>query len=168
MKTCVKCGGEIISTIGSAPYTGCGFEVILGGVELLRCSSCGATGKAIPNLAGLHRAIVRELLQTENLTDGELRFLRDFAVDPNPEIADLIVRVADMPQGPEIVKAFAAREVERQVNDLRYEQDPNRPSPRSLAAAGHANASRAFSLSIPHKSKEAESRKSWEPQFADA
>lgn len=54
-----------------------GLTVVLLGIEVSRCGSCGLVAPAIPALSKLHRAIADQLIRKETrLAPAEVRFLR--------------------------------------------------------------------------------------------
>lgn len=61
-------------------YTESGLPyVVLNGVEVRRCPSCGAEEVAIPRIEDLHRAIALDVSgKPERLTPEEVRFLRKY------------------------------------------------------------------------------------------
>lgn len=90
MKTCLKCNGEMSSRLEEYPYTGCGFTVILSQVQVHRCARCDACAVSIPNIDGLHNAIARMLIDSdeEPLADGPRAFLLTFIADRDPGLGE--------------------------------------------------------------------------------
>jgi DNA-binding transcriptional regulator YiaG len=86
------CQGEVTKTIEARPYDECGLpNVMLANVEVRRCTSCGNTAVAIPNMAGLHRTIARALAtKPARLLPAELRFMRKYLGLSSSAFADLL------------------------------------------------------------------------------
>ncbi len=74
---CSECGTEMSPPVtGSAPYP-CGIPVILDGVTIHACPSCGEKEVEVPGLASLHDALARVVAQKPGRLNGdEIRFLR--------------------------------------------------------------------------------------------
>ena len=54
-------------------------NVLLAGVEVRRCHSCGDKEVSIPDIDGLHRAMAKCIIEKRpSLTGSEIRFLREF------------------------------------------------------------------------------------------
>lgn len=77
---CIVCGGRMAGVSETYRYEDCGLpRVILKGVEVRRCKSCGEQEVAIPNIEGLHRCIALVLAHRPSaLCGAEVRFLRKF------------------------------------------------------------------------------------------
>jgi putative zinc finger/helix-turn-helix YgiT family protein len=77
---CAECDGRLKVTGTTHRYVESGLtSVVLHGVQVRRCQTCGAEEVAIPNIAGLHRCIAAMLVTRRSaLAAPELRFLRQF------------------------------------------------------------------------------------------
>jgi putative zinc finger/helix-turn-helix YgiT family protein len=75
---CIACGSAMKTRVEEYLYTECGLpDVVLVGVKVSRCPSCGKQAVSIPNVEGLHKAIARALAdKRDGLTPQEIRFLR--------------------------------------------------------------------------------------------
>lgn len=75
---CTQCGETVKTSRGEHRYDESGLKgILLCGVELRRCASCGEEEVAIPALEELHRLIAKTLiLKHDRLTGQEIRFLR--------------------------------------------------------------------------------------------
>jgi putative transcriptional regulator len=75
---CAHCGQPVTPETRNYRYTESGLpNVILQGVQLADCPSCGNSDVAIPHLAKVHRAIALALANSPvRLTGSQLRFLR--------------------------------------------------------------------------------------------
>jgi hypothetical protein len=99
MKTCVRCGGELTSRVEDYPYTGCGFTVILNGITVHRCASCGASAPSLPNVIGLHRAIVRMVAaKAAPLDHAETAFLTDFLRNEGVKVGAFLAMARRLPR----------------------------------------------------------------------
>jgi DNA-binding transcriptional regulator YiaG len=77
MAKCRECGAAgTTSERETVPYTGLPGATLVG-VEVTRCSACGAHDVAIPAMDALHRELVRALAaKPVGMTGPEVRFLR--------------------------------------------------------------------------------------------
>lgn len=77
---CTVCGNELQSTIENHVYDECGLtNVVLSGVAVNRCGSCGEFEIELPDIEGLHRVIAWSVAtERRRLTHEELRFLRKY------------------------------------------------------------------------------------------
>ena len=77
-KKCRECGADTTVSVENYRYDIGGLpNVVLVGIKVYRCPSCGGDAVAIPRLAQLHRAIVRALVAKRGrLSADEIRFLR--------------------------------------------------------------------------------------------
>ena len=75
---CPQCRNEMIHRTENHRYTESGLpNVVLVGVEVEHCQTCGEILVSIPNIEGLHRAIAMELIRHPGrLAPNEIRFLR--------------------------------------------------------------------------------------------
>lgn len=89
---CTECSNTMTKSIGDHHYTECGLDnVILHGITLLECESCGAKRAVIPAMAQLHRAIARALARKPaRLVPAEVAYLRDHLDLSNKEFAELM------------------------------------------------------------------------------
>lgn len=78
MTKCLACGAKTTTRKESHHYTESGLpNVLLLGIEIARCASCGEYFVTIPAMDGLHRAIAHALVEKPGrLTHDEVRFLR--------------------------------------------------------------------------------------------
>jgi putative zinc finger/helix-turn-helix YgiT family protein len=78
MTTCLDCRGPLQATRGSYRYADSGLPgVVLRGVEVRRCSRCGAEEVAIPRIEELHRLIAHAVIRRlHRLTPAEVKYLR--------------------------------------------------------------------------------------------
>jgi putative zinc finger/helix-turn-helix YgiT family protein len=76
--TCVDCGRPLKVTRTPYRYTDSGLPgVVLLGVEVRRCTRCGAEEVAIPRVEELHRLIAQALIRrSHRLVPAEIRYLR--------------------------------------------------------------------------------------------
>jgi len=76
--TCEQCGGPTTTARENFHYTASGLpNVTLLGVEVTRCSKCGAFEVDIPRIEDLHRTIADAVVRKRApLTPAETRFLR--------------------------------------------------------------------------------------------
>jgi len=81
MKTpikCLTCGDTMRMTVEARRY-GDGLNVVLRGVEVRRCGSCGEEEVVINRINDVHKSIAFSLAQKEaRLTPAEIRFLRTY------------------------------------------------------------------------------------------
>lgn len=77
---CRKCGGSVVSRRENYKYDASGLDnIILVGIEIRHCASCGERQALIPRLDDLHRSIAQELAgKKERLAPREIRFLRKY------------------------------------------------------------------------------------------
>lgn len=77
-KACRDCKGEIRSAKETYRYVESGLpNVVLLGVEVRRCSSCGAVELVLPRVTELHRTIAMVIVhKPARLSSAEVRFLR--------------------------------------------------------------------------------------------
>ena len=75
---CPQCRHEVVRSVENHRYTESGLSnVVLVGVEVRRCQSCGESMVSIPRIEELHCAIAMELIrQSGRLAPSEIRFLR--------------------------------------------------------------------------------------------
>lgn len=80
-KKCRTCGNaEMISAVETYLYLESGLpNVVLAGVEVRRCPSCGHHELVLPRIAELHRTIAHALIHKRSrLSGSEVRFLRKY------------------------------------------------------------------------------------------
>jgi putative transcriptional regulator len=80
-KRCRTCGkAELISGVETYLYTESGLpNVVLAGVEVRRCPSCGHHELVLPRVAELHRTIAYAIIHKRARLSGlEVRFLRKY------------------------------------------------------------------------------------------
>jgi len=77
---CAECGGSLKVTGDTHRYAESGLpNVVLHGVQVRTCGTCGEEEVAIPNIAGLHRCIAAMLVTRKSaLAAAEFRFLRQY------------------------------------------------------------------------------------------
>ena len=75
---CTVCGGRVIPERRNYRDAESGLpNVVLQGVEVADCPTCGNSDVYIPRMAKIHRAIAQALVNSPaRLTGGQLRFLR--------------------------------------------------------------------------------------------
>lgn len=75
---CLRCGASMETGRENYAYTACGLSsVTLHQVEVSQCPHCGESEVAIPQIAGLHRALAEALMRKPvPLTLAETRFLQ--------------------------------------------------------------------------------------------
>ena len=74
---CTECGGTMKTHRENYRYDASGLPVTLAGVEVSRCSKCGAHEVAIPRIEELHRVIALAVItKAGRLAPPEIRFLR--------------------------------------------------------------------------------------------
>lgn len=152
---CEECGGQMATErnavirydLGGLPH------VVLQGVEVRRCESCGKEDIAIPRMAQLHHAIAMLLVrQPRMLAPNEIRFLRkhtgcstgEFAqimgvaretvsrwetgAQPMGPVADRLLRVVVLTH--DRTEDYAAKDGEKVMDLLEALNDP--PTPDDL------------------------------------
>jgi putative zinc finger/helix-turn-helix YgiT family protein len=76
MHACEECGGEMRPERGDYPDPDLP-GVVLVGIEMPRCATCGAREVEIPRLEGLHRLLASAIVgKRGRLAPSEIRFLR--------------------------------------------------------------------------------------------
>ena len=91
-RNCYDCGAPTRRERKDYKYTECGLpDVTLKNLTVHVCRECGAEMPEIPNMAGLHRAILAEVISKRTLLSGEeIRFLRRVGRLKASELAKLI------------------------------------------------------------------------------
>lgn len=85
---CIECGGTMKTRRENYRYDASGLPVTLAGVEVSRCSKCGAHEVAIPHLEDLHRVIALAVIsKSSRLAPQEIRYLRKFLDWSGAELA---------------------------------------------------------------------------------
>lgn len=85
---CIECGGTMKTRRENYRYDASGLPVTLAGVEVSRCSKCGAHEVAIPHLEDLHRVIALAVIsKSSRLAPQEIRYLRNFLDWSGAELA---------------------------------------------------------------------------------
>lgn len=76
--TCPECGENATVTRGSWPFRDIGLKgVVLAGVEIIRCESCGGEMPIIPRVNDMMMALAQAVIRKPSrLTGEEVRFLR--------------------------------------------------------------------------------------------
>lgn len=92
MVMCSNCGAEAIRTIGVYPFKESGLSnLVLIGVNLIQCSTCGNIDPIIPDVNDLMRAIAWHIAtQRFRLTGEDVRFLRKYLRMTGVEFAELL------------------------------------------------------------------------------
>ena len=77
---CSHCGREAKVVRGTYRFTESGLkEVVLVGVELVRCAACGNEDPILPNIDGLMRRLAQAVIEKPwRLAGCEIRFLRKY------------------------------------------------------------------------------------------
>ena len=91
-RKCYECGGELCAQRKDYNYKECGLaNVILKGITVYSCPRCGSEEPEIDSMAGLHRAIMIEILKKETILCGEeIRYLRKMARMTAAQLAKLV------------------------------------------------------------------------------
>ena len=91
--TCFNCGHKMRTRRENVPFLGLP-GVVLVGVPVSRCPSCGEYEVAIPNIDELHRVLALRVLrvvdESGRLTGAEIKFLRTVLDYTSAEFARLI------------------------------------------------------------------------------
>lgn len=89
---CTKCGEELRSETGNFDMAELGVpNVVLQGIEILKCDQCGTSDPVIPRLADLMRTIAAAFLaKPARLAGGEVKFLRGRAELTQAQFAELL------------------------------------------------------------------------------
>jgi putative zinc finger/helix-turn-helix YgiT family protein len=89
---CTECSGDLKIAGTTHRYAESGLpNVVLHGVQIRRCGSCGAEDVAIPNVSGLHRSIAAILVNRRSaLAAVEFRFLRQFLGQSSKDFAKIL------------------------------------------------------------------------------
>jgi DNA-binding transcriptional regulator YiaG len=80
LSRCGDCGSEVRVERGSYRFRESGLDnVVLKGIETVRCPNCGYEDPIIPNLDGLFRALALAIVKSRlPLSGSEVRFLRKY------------------------------------------------------------------------------------------
>jgi len=91
-ETCSGCGAMATVVRGDYRYVESGLNnVILLGIEIIRCPKCGNEDPIIPRIAGLHRALAYAVASQPFRLQGEdVRFLRKYVAMTQAEFAGLL------------------------------------------------------------------------------
>jgi putative zinc finger/helix-turn-helix YgiT family protein len=78
--TCVECGSEAAIRRGTYRFRESGLDnVVLKGIEIVRCPVCGDETPIIPNMEGLLRTLALAIVTSKQpLTGPEVRYLRKY------------------------------------------------------------------------------------------
>ena len=89
---CSNCGAEAVRTIGMYPFKESGLSnVMLVGVDLIQCPSCGNVDPIIPDVNDLMRAIAWHVAtQRYRLAGEDVRFLRKYLRMTGVEFSELL------------------------------------------------------------------------------
>lgn len=89
---CNACGAKADVVRGSYAFTECGLRnVLLQGVEMIRCQSCGDEQVVIPRLDDLMRTLAFAVISQPYRLQGEdVRFLRKYLNMTQAQLADLL------------------------------------------------------------------------------
>jgi len=89
---CSTCGSPAKVVRGSYPFTECGLpNVVLQGVELIRCGKCSTEDAIIPKLNELMRVLALAVVcKPYRLRGEDVKFLRKYLKMTNDEFARLI------------------------------------------------------------------------------
>lgn len=78
-ETCSNCGAEARVVRGNYPFKECGLNVVLVGIEIVRCGHCENEEPIIPQLSDLMRTIAFAVVgKKSRLLGEEVRFLRKY------------------------------------------------------------------------------------------
>lgn len=130
--TCDRCNGTMKPTVKDCRYSESGLpNVILQGLRVYVCESCGEETPEIPNLLYLHRVIAKALLTKPALLTGpEIRFLRRHVGLKAAEFADQLGTtpvtvsrwetgaVAIDPKTDRLIRLLCVRKLEEEANQL--------------------------------------------------
>ena len=76
---CIECGGTMKTRRENYRWDASGLPVTLSGVQVSRCTKCGAHEVAIPRIEELHRVIAMAVISKRaRLAAQEIRYLRKF------------------------------------------------------------------------------------------
>jgi putative zinc finger/helix-turn-helix YgiT family protein len=76
---CSNCGQAAKVVRGTYRFTESGLNVILVGIELIRCSECGNEDPVLPNINGLMECLARAVIEKPwRLAGSEIKFLRKY------------------------------------------------------------------------------------------
>ena len=92
LDVCSNCDNEAVRVRGSYQFKESGLKnVVLQGIELIRCKKCGNEDPVIPRLNALMRVMVRGVISKPyRLTGHEVRFLRKFLRMTGEQFSHLI------------------------------------------------------------------------------
>lgn len=78
---CSDCGGEATVRKGTYRFAECGIDnVVLKGIELIECPTCGNVDPILPKMTELFRVIAMAMIaKPQPLTGTEVRYLRKYA-----------------------------------------------------------------------------------------
>jgi len=78
-KTCSECGSDGTVVRGSYPFKESGLNVVLHGIQILKCAKCGTEEPIIPRMNDLMRTIAFAVVDKPYALRGEeIRFLRKY------------------------------------------------------------------------------------------
>lgn len=90
-EACTKCGAEASVVIGNHRFDEMGVPVMLGKVELIKCSACGTVEPIIPNVNDLMKTLALAVIcRPRKLNGPEIRFLRKYAGKSAREFSELL------------------------------------------------------------------------------
>lgn len=90
--TCTECGGEAAIKKGTYRFRESGLDsVVLKGIEIIRCATCGDETPIIPNLDGLLRTLAMAIVTSKQpLAGPEVRYLRKYLAMSGDQFARIL------------------------------------------------------------------------------
>jgi DNA-binding transcriptional regulator YiaG len=94
-EACLQCGTQMIAGREDWPYAGLP-GIVLRGVEVYRCPSCGEYEVEIPRVTQLHQVLAAAIVaKRSGLVPQEARFLRNFLLWTEEDLAEHMGVVAE-------------------------------------------------------------------------
>lgn len=91
MERCSKCGAEARAETGSYEFKESGLPVVLRGIQLIRCATCGNVDPVIHKVNQLMRRLALAVVNKPDRLRGEdVRFLRKFLQMPGEQFSEYI------------------------------------------------------------------------------
>jgi putative zinc finger/helix-turn-helix YgiT family protein len=89
---CAECGGAAAVKRGTYRFRESGLDnVVLKGIEIVRCPACGEESPIIPNLDGLLRTLAMAIVTSKQpLAGAEVRYLRKYLAMSGDQFARIL------------------------------------------------------------------------------
>ena len=89
---CTECGGEVTVKRGTYRFRESGLDtVVLKGIEIIGCPTCGDESPVIPNLDGLLRVLALAIITSKlPLAGAEVRYLRKYLAMSGEQFARML------------------------------------------------------------------------------